>query len=502
MASSLRSSSSSRPQRPRSISNLSASSNSATNANEIATFAARLASSFDDDDDNNSIISLHEEEFFDDNIEQRGLVVDYKDLRGCGTASTGASSSSLEDYNRGAEGCDDEESSSLLVSSSADATTYNNHDEDDDNIMRMMRHSQRCQLVIARARNNPSVSIIAAILIGICTIIYLLISDQFHNITILRTTTEYIRSKTHELGIKMRGTNHNSTVMQPHLRPLDKTLRYPPFPAKELLGITIHTNNSVDVQDTSSIHPPYNPSDFHYYDKEGKNRTLTYWEEVVAAIEEFQEKNDRLLQTEGTQTNSNSDIDSNTPWANITAWGPCFPRALSTTNDKHSRLLLKKKTKPKKLISNNWTYIIQNSNNIDTNDEKSIQYPTYLRSYLKVKEEYLGGLCRPGFLIIGQGKCGTSSLYKYLTGHDRVLPAVQKQIHYFIFNVKKVSFEMLSAVSIYCKTLLSVSNHPHLSLPVAEVVLQQFPYHRVFPWNGYTHDWRGISRLYAIPLCN
>ena len=41
------------------------------------------------------------------------------------------------------------------------------------------------------------------------------------------------------------------------------------------------------------------------------------------------------------------------------------------------------------------------------------------------------GGCRPGFLIIGAGKCGTSSLYHYLTGHPRVLPAIEKQIHYF-----------------------------------------------------------------------
>ena len=41
------------------------------------------------------------------------------------------------------------------------------------------------------------------------------------------------------------------------------------------------------------------------------------------------------------------------------------------------------------------------------------------------------GLCRPGFLIIGQGKCGTSSLYHYLDGHPRVVPASEKQIHYF-----------------------------------------------------------------------
>jgi len=43
----------------------------------------------------------------------------------------------------------------------------------------------------------------------------------------------------------------------------------------------------------------------------------------------------------------------------------------------------------------------------------------------------LSGLCRPGFIVIGAGKCGTSSLYHYLVGHPRVLPAKNKQIHYF-----------------------------------------------------------------------
>jgi hypothetical protein len=46
-------------------------------------------------------------------------------------------------------------------------------------------------------------------------------------------------------------------------------------------------------------------------------------------------------------------------------------------------------------------------------------------------QEDLSGLCRPGFIIIGAGKCGTSSLYHYLVGHPRVLPAKNKQIHYF-----------------------------------------------------------------------
>lgn len=46
------------------------------------------------------------------------------------------------------------------------------------------------------------------------------------------------------------------------------------------------------------------------------------------------------------------------------------------------------------------------------------------------------GGCRPGFLIIGAGKCGTSSLYQYLLGHPRVAPAFSKQIHYFIVCVQ------------------------------------------------------------------
>jgi len=37
----------------------------------------------------------------------------------------------------------------------------------------------------------------------------------------------------------------------------------------------------------------------------------------------------------------------------------------------------------------------------------------------------------PGWVIIGAGKCGTSSLYEYLTAHPRVHHAAQKQIQFF-----------------------------------------------------------------------
>jgi hypothetical protein len=47
----------------------------------------------------------------------------------------------------------------------------------------------------------------------------------------------------------------------------------------------------------------------------------------------------------------------------------------------------------------------------------------------------ISGECRPGFIILGAGKCGTSSLYHYLLGHPRVAPAFAKQIHYFTVSV-------------------------------------------------------------------
>lgn len=37
----------------------------------------------------------------------------------------------------------------------------------------------------------------------------------------------------------------------------------------------------------------------------------------------------------------------------------------------------------------------------------------------------------PNFLVIGAQKAGTSSLYKYLLQHPAILPAYQKEIHYF-----------------------------------------------------------------------
>ncbi|KAJ1450957.1 P-loop containing nucleoside triphosphate hydrolase protein [Pelagophyceae sp. CCMP2097] len=52
-----------------------------------------------------------------------------------------------------------------------------------------------------------------------------------------------------------------------------------------------------------------------------------------------------------------------------------------------------------------------------------------------------GRHCRPSFLIIGVGKCGTSSLYYYLTAHPSVEGASQKQLQWFDHAYQKTQFE-------------------------------------------------------------
>lgn len=43
----------------------------------------------------------------------------------------------------------------------------------------------------------------------------------------------------------------------------------------------------------------------------------------------------------------------------------------------------------------------------------------------------------PDFIIVGAQRCGTSSLYEYLTGHPHILPALRKEVHYFDINFDK-----------------------------------------------------------------
>ena len=90
------------------------------------------------------------------------------------------------------------------------------------------------------------------------------------------------------------------------------------------------------------------------------------------------------------------------------SWGPCYPPDRKNI----------------KSIETEFAKII-------TKNETKLEYPESWIIRKKKHTKGLDNLCRPGFLIIGAGKCGTSSLYHYLTGHPRVLPASEKQIHYF-----------------------------------------------------------------------
>ena len=191
---------------------------------------------------------------------------------------------------------------------------------------------------------------------------------------------------------------------------------YPAFPAKALFGVSPVTPSKDHELQLQNEDAPYNLfSDFQY----GHNRTLLYWEEVVDAIEQYKSSN---VSANFNATLSNA--TNATVWSNLSTWGACFPRALPGRSLRASA---------SKTINRNWTSIVQ-WNADTTNDEESIIYPQYKKDYFHNEDEMLGGHCRPGFLIIGQGKCGTSSLYHYITGHPRVLPASEKQIHYFLYH--------------------------------------------------------------------
>jgi hypothetical protein len=88
----------------------------------------------------------------------------------------------------------------------------------------------------------------------------------------------------------------------------------------------------------------------------------------------------------------------------VDVWGPCFP--------------------PRQTID--WMNLTSVGN------KSGLQYDSQRNAIIRTEDiTTYSNFCRPGFLIIGQGKCGTSSLYHYLVEHPRVLPASEKQIHYF-----------------------------------------------------------------------
>lgn len=89
--------------------------------------------------------------------------------------------------------------------------------------------------------------------------------------------------------------------------------------------------------------------------------------------------------------------------SSLISWGPCYPPGTTVDWEKA---------------------MTEYANTTDYHPVK--RHSTYSKN-----KNDLSDYCKPGFIIIGQGKCGTSSLYHYIDGHPRVLAASQKQIHYF-----------------------------------------------------------------------
>ncbi len=86
--------------------------------------------------------------------------------------------------------------------------------------------------------------------------------------------------------------------------------------------------------------------------------------------------------------------------------------------------------------------------NILTKQDKIQEASSYYQKVLQLKlaqthpefiNKYGGltGVGKPNFMIIGAIKGGTSSLYFYLTKHPSVLPAVEKELHFFNVNSHK-----------------------------------------------------------------
>ncbi|KAL3801774.1 hypothetical protein HJC23_001170 [Cyclotella cryptica] len=118
-------------------------------------------------------------------------------------------------------------------------------------------------------------------------------------------------------------------------------------------------------------------------------------------------------------------VNSPNVFSSITSWGPCYrPSSKEISIDWLEQVHHETPYR----FSNDQIVYPQASK---VGDGSVPQSHFYAGDDDLVKNQNLSGLCRPGFLIIGQAKCGTSSLYHYLTGHPRVLPASQKQLDYF-----------------------------------------------------------------------
>ena len=368
---------------------------------QTVAFRELIRSTSSGDEDNASLVSLNDE--FSLSLQEDELIQD-----GTSNVNTGTEQETGSVDESTSQQLDEQYALSLL-----------NDDDDDDDLI--------YSGLLGRIKTKPVLSI-STLFMGILT-------------AVIWTNDRFRYSITAGIGSSSNNNNNISNRHKPGGKKKKKKDNniprvYPAFPAETLLGISTHDTKDMvsSEQNSIEIDPPYSLDDLQYETELGTH-TITYWKEVANAIEETQDD------PENTVSLSNDTSTVIDVWSNITDWGPCFPRALPPPKGNSKRLLrFKDKKEPITMISRNWTFIVQ-SNSDHINDEDTIIYPKYrgtsFRNRKASVKESLEGLCRPGFLIIGQGKCGTSSLYHYLTGHPRILPAIEKQIHYFIYHKSK-----------------------------------------------------------------
>ncbi|KAL7463830.1 hypothetical protein ACHAXS_004180 [Conticribra weissflogii] len=187
------------------------------------------------------------------------------------------------------------------------------------------------------------------------------------------------------------------------------------FPSNELFGEKLKNGSD------ESIPPPYK----FLEDFRNDENVPPYWEEIESIVE---------------NSTTQYDMDSLFTFSEIKTWGPCYP-----SKYKHGQSSKNQTGTKSQYLHINWTtQVLDELPHRYDNDLISFpsqKFPTFSKpppssrffagNDDRMQNPELSGLCRPGFLIIGQGKCGTSSLYHYLIGHPRVLPASEKQIDYF-----------------------------------------------------------------------
>ena len=119
-------------------------------------------------------------------------------------------------------------------------------------------------------------------------------------------------------------------------------------------------------------------------------------------------------------------------------WSPTNPQILKDRFEKSSKmkpLEYTSGTARKESVENSKTakYCSNSTSDMDISNDDVMED----ERLQQIQAENNAGMCRPGFLIVGAGKSGSSSLYQYLLQHPRVAPARQKQIGFF-----KVSFDI------------------------------------------------------------